>query len=224
MGWKNEQVSRAETEKILGVAIDCLEVEGDFVEMGCYKGDTSLLLAEILGEDRGVNAVEKSVEKSVKKSWKNGEKSVDNGGGARLGKKLWIYDSFEGLPEKSMEDESALGVDFKKGELFVTKREVKNRFLRAGLSVPVIKKAWFEELTESDLPEKIAFAFLDGDLYESIKSSLRLVGPKMINGGVIIIHDYDNLALPGVRKAVDEWLVVNKKKGSVFQSMIIVRN
>lgn len=172
MSWKNDQVTEGETVKILELARECLDAEGDFVELGCYKGDTSLLLAELL---------------------KNS------------GKRLWIYDSFEGLPEKSLADESVLGVDFRGGELLVTKREVKERFLRAGLPVPVIKKAWFSDLTFDDLPEKIAFAFLDGDFYESIKCSLKLVEPRMVAGGVIVVHDYTNLALPGVKKAVDEW-------------------
>lgn len=177
MSFKNDQVTEIETEKILTLARECLDVPGDFVEFGCYKGDTSLLLAELL--------VENHVEKSVKK--------------------LWIYDSFEGLPEKSGLDESVLGVDFKRGELLVTKREVKERFLRAGLPVPVIKKAWFKDLLPEDLPREISFAFLDGDFYESIRDSLRLVGPLMNSGGVIVVHDYTNPALPGVKRAVDEW-------------------
>ena len=157
---------------------------GDFVEFGCYKGDTSLLLAELL--------VEKGVEKSAKK--------------------LWIYDSFEGLPEKSLADESVLGEDFRGGELFVTKREVKERFLRAGLPVPIIKKGWFRDLSSADLPDEIAFAFLDGDFYESIRDSLRLVMPKMSKGGVIVVHDYTNPALPGVKKAADEWRADSNKE------------
>jgi len=181
MSFKNDQVSEVETAKILELARGCLGVEGDFVEMGCYKGDTSLMLAELL--------VENSVEKLVDK----------------VGKKLWIYDSFEGLPEKDTADKSVLGVDFKAGELGVTKREVKNRFLRAGLPVPVIKKGWFADLLPEDLPERIAFAFLDGDFYQSIRDSLRLVVPKMSEGGVMVVHDYSNPALPGVKKAVDEW-------------------
>lgn len=187
MSWKNDQVTEKETERILELAARCLNVPGDYVEFGCYRGDTSLLLAEMLRKDAIFDElVEKSVEKSAKK--------------------LWIYDSFEGLPEKSEKDESEVGKDFRQGELMVTKREVKARFLRAGLPVPIIKKAWFNELTEVDLPEKIAFAFLDGDLYESIKDSLKLVENKMSDGGVIIVHDYNNPALPGVAKAVDEWL------------------
>lgn len=175
MAFRNDQVSELETEKILELARGVVSCGGDFVELGCYKGDTSLMLAEI-------------------------------------GKKLWIYDSFEGLPEKSEEDMSVVGENFKKGELFVTKREVKERFLRAGLPVPVIKKAWFKDLTMADLPEKISFALLDGDFYESIRDSLKLVAPRMSDGGVMIVHDYTNPALPGVKKAVDEWKQ-NKKIG-----------
>lgn len=202
MVWKNDQVSEAETEKILAVARECLATEGDFVEFGCYKGDTALLLAEIL---RGAE----------------GDGCGKDGG--KLLKRLWLYDSFEGLPEKKEYDQSALGVDFKAGELSVTKREVKERFLRAGLKVPVIKKAWFKDLGEEDLPEKVAFAFLDGDFYESIKDSLKLVDRKMSEGGVIIIHDYSNPALPGVRRAVDEWLEGRELEMDMYKSLAVVR-
>lgn len=188
MSFKNDQVSMRETEEIMKLARECLIFDGDYVEMGCYKGDTSLFLAELLRDSD---------------------------------KRLWIYDSFEGLPKKSTADVSVLGEDFQKGELRVTKREVKERFLRANLRVPVIKKAWFSELIDADMPEKIAFAFLDGDFYESIRDSLRLVGNKMMPGGVIVVHDYNNLALPGVKKAVDEWIV--GQKIDTYESIAIIR-
>ena len=191
MTWKNDQVNSLETDKILELARNSLGSSGDFVELGCYKGDTSLLIAEIL-------------------------KNTDH--------ILYIYDSFEGLPEKTGNDESALGENFKGGELYVTKREVKERFLRAGLKLPVIKKAWFNELTDEDLPEKITFAFLDGDFYESIRDSLKLIDGKMVEGGIIVVHDYMNLALPGVKKAVDEWLINKQVKQNTFQSMIIIND
>lgn len=178
-----QQVANSETNEILKIAREVLNLPGDFVELGCYEGDTSLLLAEIL---------------------KDANPSLEDA------KKLWIYDSFEGLPAKTSEDDSEAGRDFKEGVLSVSKREVKLRFLRSGLPVPVIKKAWFSDLTDADLPEKIAFAFLDGDLYQSIKDSLRLVDNKMVDGGIIIVHDYNNPELPGVTKAVDEW-IGNKK-------------
>ncbi len=205
MSWKNDQVDKDETNKILRLAKSVLNIEGDFVELGCYKGDTSLLLAEILREFNKGGVVENLVENSVEKMLKRRGEDEENDSCGSGVKKLWIYDSFEGLPEKSSADESVLGIDFKGGELFVTKREVKERFLRAGLPVPVIKKGWFKDLTAEDLPLKIAFAFLDGDFYESIRDSLKLVGPRMSTGGVIAVHDYTNPALPGVKKAVDEW-------------------
>lgn len=190
MSWKNDQVSRVETEKIIEIAKNCLNLDGDFVELGCYKGDTSILLAEVL--------------KGTKK-------------------KLYIYDSFEGLPPKVEADFSELGRDFKEGALATTKREVKERFLRAGLKVPVIRKAWFSELSEQDLPEKIAFAFLDGDLYQSIWESLKLVENKLVKGGMLLVHDYQNLALPGVAKAVDEWAKKAGFKIEVCKSMAIIK-
>ncbi len=186
MVWKNDQVSAAETEVILQLARECLETCGDFVEFGCYKGDTSLMLAEILRKNEAVGGAK-------------------NCGCDSARARLWIYDSFEGLPEKGEADFSELGREFKAGELAVSKREVKERFLRAGLPVPVMKKAWFKDLTGADLPERIAFAFLDGDLYESVRDSLRLIEGKMGEGGAILVHDYNNPALPGVARAVDEW-------------------
>lgn len=189
MVWNNDQVSKTETEKILEIAHGQLYVPGDFVELGCYKGDTSLLLVDILKE---------------------------------TDKKLYIYDSFEGLPEKTDKDESVAGENFKGGELYVTKREVKERFLRANLPVPVIKKAWFNELTDDDLPGKIAFAFLDGDFYESIRDSLKLIENKMADGGIIIVHDYNNPALPGVARAVDEWVIGKNLKITKYESVVII--
>ena len=208
MAWKNDQVSEKETAKILELVRKCLEVEGDFVEFGCYKGDTSLLLADIIfsGPRRSRPSPRGERANSATGALQNAQKRQYPANNHRL----FLYDSFEGLPEKSSEDESVLGVDFKTGELGVTKREVKLRFLKAGLPVPVIKKAWFADLLPADLPERIAFAFLDGDFYESIRDSLKLVVPRMTDGGVLVVHDYTNLALPGVAKAVNEF--VNGKK------------
>ncbi|MBR3180448.1 class I SAM-dependent methyltransferase [Candidatus Saccharibacteria bacterium] len=189
MSWQNDQVSDSETNTILALAKKSLEIEGDFVEFGCYKGDTSLLLADLI---------------------KNTDKT------------LWLYDSFEGLPPKSANDTSALGQDFKPGALATTKRELKQRFLRANLKLPIIKKAWFNELTRSDIPDKISFAFLDGDFYESIKTSLELITPHLSPGATIVIHDYTNPALPGVAKAVNEWLSKKPSVKTTQKSTIVI--
>lgn len=123
---------------------------------------------------------------------------------------LYLYDSFEGLPAKSAEDNSADGWRFQPGELKASPDTVRHKFKKYALPEPVIVKGWFNELTDSDLPEQISFALLDGDFYDSIKSSLILVAPKMVAGGIIAIHDYRNAELPGVGRAVAEFLEQQK--------------
>lgn len=227
----NDQVTKQETTEILHLAEQCLAVAGDYVELGCYKGMTSVLLGKLLQEhtkssphpisakpslacgkpvENSQNLVEKSastVEKSsrigenYRQTVENTPQSVEN-----PPKRLWIYDSFAGLPAKTREDASGAGANFQAGELLVTKREVIDRIKRAGLHNVVIKKAWFDALTPADLPEHIAFAFCDGDLYSSIKTSLHLVAPRLSDQGIIIVHDYNNPELPGSARAVDEFL------------------
>lgn len=115
-----------------------------------------------------------------------------------------VYDSFEGLPPKTMQDNSRAGEQFQAGELSVSKKAFIREFQKAHLGPPVIHKGWFGELSTSDIPERIAFAFLDGDFYSSIHDSLKLVLPRMQQGSVIVVDDYAREALPGAAKAVHE--------------------
>ena len=182
------QVFSAETAILISLLQQVLakNIAGDVVELGCYKGDTSILFQREL---------------------------------QKTDKTLWLYDSFAGLPEKTREDSSAAGDQFKSGELFVTKREVIEKFKRQNLPLPKIKKAFFEDLDSiSDLPNEICFAFLDGDLYTSIKTSLTLVQDKMQLGSIVIIHDYNNPELPGSTRAVDEWLKNHRHQIKQFKT------
>jgi O-methyltransferase len=117
-----------------------------------------------------------------------------------------VYDSFAGLPPKTAADESRAGDQFQAGELAVGKKQFLQQFQKAGLRPPIIHKGWFKDLTPVDVPEQIAFAFLDGDFYESIRNSLKLVLPRMQRGSVIVIDDYAREALPGAARAVHELL------------------
>ena len=135
---EQRQVSPQETEKIIQLANKILisGVEGDFVELGCYKGETSVLLQKLLVS---VNPSLKTSE-GFNPSLKIPEFPSYQKPPTRT---LYLYDSFAGLPEKSSEDASSAGTAFKAGELYVSKREVVDRFRRANLPLPVIKKAFF---------------------------------------------------------------------------------
>ena len=188
-----QQVSDKETTILMELAESCLQYEGDLVELGCYRGDTSLLLERLL-ERRAPQ------------------------------KRLFIYDSFEGLPVKSAEDASVAGDAFQAGELNVSKREVVERFKKAGLKIPRVKKGWFKDLAPTDLPEQICFGFLDGDLYASIKVSLKLAAPKLVNDGVLVVHDYNNSELPGVTQAVEEFLQSGGWQMTQRESLAIIKH
>jgi O-methyltransferase len=135
---------------------------------------------------------------------------------------LHVYDSFEGLPEKTIQDQSPAGEQFKRGELAASKKEFRLQFTKAGLRAPVIHKAWFHDLAADDVPSEIDFAFLDGDYYESVMTPLILIWPKLRPGAVVVVDDYANEALPGAAKAVNEWLRNHPAKLTVVHSLAVI--
>lgn len=135
-------------------------------------------------------------------------------------KELHVYDSFEGLPPKSSQDTSVAGEQFTAGQLAVSKKAFTQTFLKAGVTLPIIHKGWFSELSAQDVPAQITFAFLDGDFYESIKDSLNLVLPKLSTGAVVVVDDYARESLPGPAKAVHE-LLPNKQITTIYNLGII---
>ncbi len=137
-------------------------------------------------------------------------------------KSLWLYDSFEGLPEKSREDENSLGEVFKKGELLATKKQLIANLRKSGArKMPKITKGWFSELSKEQIPREISFAFLDGDYYLSILDPLNLIWENLQSGAIIVVDDYGNQALPGASKAVDEWAKKHNLKVKVEATLAI---
>ena len=179
----SDQVNREQLAVILQAIHSVLtaNVPGAIVEFGCYVGTTSLFLRRLL----------------------DAHPQTTN---AHSQRELHVYDSFAGLPDKSIWDASVTGESFVPGALAVSKKQLLREFYKAHLTPPIIHKGWFAELTPNDLPNTIAFAFLDGDFYESIRDSLRLVLPRLSPGGQIVIDDYAREALPGVARATHELL------------------
>lgn len=112
---------------------------------------------------------------------------------------LYLYDSFEGFAE-----EEAAGY----GEGFVAAH--KNTAAACALSsLPhperaVIREGIFPQTAEG-LEERFALVSLDVDLEESTLAGLRYFFPRLEPGGCLLLHDYDNPKLPGVRRAVERY-------------------
>jgi len=133
---------------------------------------------------------------------------------------LHVFDSFEGLPEVKTEDGNT---PFRQGQMATTQEAVLQNFARLSLKPPVIHQGWFEDTLPTQLPERIAFAHLDGDLYDSIRVSLEYVYPKLSKGAVCLIDDYTDPAVfdslnqcPGVKRACDEFLLDKPEQVAVL--------
>ena len=112
---------------------------------------------------------------------------------------LFIFDTFEGMPDPTDDDTRHL----KKGDFKSSYEFVKN-YLSEFSNVEVIK-GYFPDSAGPIEGKLFSFVNLDVDLYDSTKKSLEFFYPKMVKGGIILSHDYSTLE--GVKLAFDEFLV-----------------
>ena len=136
-------------------------------------------------------------------------------------KKVWLFDSFEGIPTLTKEDEAwarkshlSLRSDFEDleaagyyvADVNLAKEVIKKLEVE---DVCLIQKGWFQrtipEVKENIGP--IALLRLDGDLYESTKYCLEQVYDLVFPGGIIIIDDFN---LEGCRQALFEFFYSKK--------------
>ncbi len=124
-------------------------------------------------------------------------------------REVHVYDSFQGLPAPGPLDPEL----FAPGDLRAQVEDVQALHRSWGRGQPVIHAGWFEQTLPHQLPEKIAFAYLDGDYYNSIRISLSACVPRLTAAGALIVDDYADLGanprawngLPGVKAACDDF-------------------
>ncbi len=143
-------------------------------------------------------------------------------------KQLHAFDSFEGLPELTENDKKD-GV-YAKGYMAAGLDLFKRKFEQVGLKLPHTHKGWFEETVPKFLPEKISFALIDGDLYESTKHVLPHVYERLSPGAICMIAVYYDEKIfprkgvaggyisPGVKRATDEFFKDKPEKVSLLYS------
>jgi O-methyltransferase len=137
---------------------------GDVVEMGVAQGATSALLANELLDDPD--------------------------------RRLWLYDSFMGLSTPTVEDELINDMDnlgsmlAYSGSMSFPEGLVRERVEATGFQADRLQVVAGYLAPESAVPDQVAFAYLDFDLYEPILTGLRLLHPSTRPGSILMVDDY----------------------------------
>jgi len=108
-------------------------------------------------------------------------------------RKLYLFDTFSGLPREDFEKSIELGWG-EKQYAFCEKGTDPSVVLEK-MPFPekcVIKKGCFP--TSYNIEEKLVFVALDIDFYHSIYEGLGILYKNLVKGGYILVHDFHNLA------------------------------
>lgn len=104
-----------------------------------------------------------------------------------VGRKLKIYDSFEGLPKGQDGDREAN--HYQKGDYCGSLEEVKTNIQRYGaIECCDFIKGWFED-TLPALSSPVLLAFLDVDLEASLETCVRYIWPNLVGEGYIFMDE-----------------------------------
>ncbi len=148
--------------------------------------------------------------------WRGGCAAVMAMASAGSGRRIWLFDSFQGMPAATDEDGDEArqlsnrfdGSLTPVGSNVATLEEVRSYiFGRIKLDPRdvTIRPGWFQETLPAARSEvgPIAILRLDGDWYESTLCCLRHLYDQLIEGGYLIVDDYGHF--PGCRKAVEKF-------------------
>jgi len=126
------------------------------------------------------------------------ECGVCNGGTAAImgavltetDRKMWLYDSFQGMPATDKVD----GEDAKQwiGKCKASAATVREAL--AKVSFPQdrahIHEGWFQDTFKEPLPAKIAILHIDADWYASVQICLETFYDRVSDGGYIVLDDF----------------------------------
>jgi O-methyltransferase len=115
-------------------------------------------------------------------------------------KRLWLFDTFEGLPDRLNGDDG-----FRRGQ-YACSLESVTKYLSQFPDVHFVKGIFPDSVqNRTDIQErKFSLVSIDVDLPEGTRACLDFFYPRLVPGGVLVSHDYSFLA--GVKRAFDEFL------------------
>ena len=116
-----------------------------------------------------------------------------------LRKKLYLFDTFEGMPETDSKRDLHKKGDFADTSLDVVMQYVGNP------NIVEFKKGFIPNTFAGMENSQFCFAHIDVDIYRSILDAMEFIWPRLVVGGFVIFDDYGFPSCPGAREAVDEF-------------------
>jgi O-methyltransferase len=125
-------------------------------------------------------------------------------------KHIWLYDSFEGMP-----DTKEIDGNFAKQYVGLTVGKIEK--VKECMEIAEIKQdsytirqGWFEKSFELPRPEYISILHVDCDWYDSVMITLNTFYDSVQDGGAIIIDDFGHFE--GCREAVFDFIKIRNIK------------
>ena len=149
-------------------------LEGDFAEVGVYKGGS----AEIIAINKNEN------------------------------KNLYLFDTFEGMPEADVNVDNF----HKKNDFNDTSYSDICLGLKCYKNVFIHKGIFPNEHSDKIKDKKFCLVHIDVDIYKSYIDCLSFFYPKIVDGGIIILDDYNAPNCKGAKLATDEFFINKLEK------------
>lgn len=120
---------------------------------------------------------------------------------AASGKRIYLFDSFEGLPANDPNED----VYFEDGQFAIDDVDSVRRLLKDFEDVAEIRKGWIPDTFAGLEDQTFSFVHLDVDLYRSTLDCCEYFYPRLVSGGALLFDEYGFAASRGERDAVDEF-------------------
>lgn len=114
-------------------------------------------------------------------------------------KRLYLFDTFEGMPETDTDRDCHQQGDFADTSLAAVTGYIGHK------EVCVFRKGFIPDTFAGLESAQVAFAHIDVDIHKSVLDCLRCIWPKLSFGGFVVCDDYGFASCPGARAAVDEF-------------------
>lgn len=132
-----------------------------------------------------------------------------------LNKRMFVFDSFEGLPEIDNNASQEHKNMYKKGQYCCSLDTVRNNVELYGIlnNVSFIKGFFSKSLSTFNDVQKISYCFVDVDLCKSLEECLDFILPRLQKNGILFSHEAKD---PDYLPVFEKYGMLNKKNYDFF--------